>query len=192
MSKARALRVTIVLVGPPGYFWRRGPMRDAIEDLNLQVMRMRFCHFGFKCDRANKLPSGSHLQVATMRARIPAHLRRGACNIAGEPAEPTEHIRDWCGQGAQKAEWRNKTLAIMTTRNHTSAVHLSIHTRVEKGVRTNVQSPKNDPEWDHVVRRVAMNLGDNTIAQGIGIQDQPTGYSYNAPVPDGVTNVRSR
>eukprot|EP00959_Pyramimonas_sp_CCMP1952_P371415 7777546-Pyramimonas_sp.AAC.1 len=62
MSKARALRMTIVLVGPPGYFWRQGPTRDAIEDLDLQVMRMRFCHVGLKYDRADKSPSGSYLQ----------------------------------------------------------------------------------------------------------------------------------
>eukprot|EP00959_Pyramimonas_sp_CCMP1952_P362924 7599954-Pyramimonas_sp.AAC.1 len=94
---------------------------------------------------------------------------------------------DWHGQGAQKAEWRDKTLAIMiarlidqmdvhqTQRNHTSAVHLSIHTRVDKGARTYVQSSKNGPEWDHVVRRVTMNLGDNTIIQDIEI---PVSYTH--------------
>eukprot|EP00959_Pyramimonas_sp_CCMP1952_P258320 5399719-Pyramimonas_sp.AAC.1 len=65
---------------------------------------MRFCHFGLKCDRANKLPGGSYLQVATTRARIPTNIWRCECNIAGEPAEPPEHILDWYGQGAQKAE----------------------------------------------------------------------------------------
>eukprot|EP00959_Pyramimonas_sp_CCMP1952_P163780 3424204-Pyramimonas_sp.AAC.1 len=53
MSKARALRMTAVLVGPPGYFWKQGPMRDEIDDLGLQVVRMRFCHFGLKYDRTN-------------------------------------------------------------------------------------------------------------------------------------------
>eukprot|EP00959_Pyramimonas_sp_CCMP1952_P280773 5868814-Pyramimonas_sp.AAC.1 len=64
----------------------------------------------------------------------------------------------------------NKTLAIMTARlidqtdlhktkrNHTSAVHLSIHTRVDQGARTYVQSPKNGLELDHAVRRGTMNL----------------------------------
>eukprot|EP00959_Pyramimonas_sp_CCMP1952_P312081 6531855-Pyramimonas_sp.AAC.1 len=49
----------------------------------------------------------------------------------------------WHGQRAQKAEWSNKALAIMagrlidqmvlheTQRNHTSAVHLSIQSRVD-------------------------------------------------------------
>eukprot|EP00959_Pyramimonas_sp_CCMP1952_P103431 2163120-Pyramimonas_sp.AAC.1 len=114
MSKARALRVTIVLVGPPGYFWKQGPLRDAIADLDFQVMRVRFCHFGLKYDRANALPSGSYQHVATTCARIRTNLWRCACNIAGKPAEPTEHILDWYGHGAQKAGWRNKTLAIMT------------------------------------------------------------------------------
>eukprot|EP00959_Pyramimonas_sp_CCMP1952_P226409 4733884-Pyramimonas_sp.AAC.1 len=77
-------------------------------------MRMRFCHFGLKYDRTNKLPSGSYLQVAATCTRIPTNRWRCACNIAGAPAEPTEHFLDWYGQGAQKAEWRNKTLAIMS------------------------------------------------------------------------------
>eukprot|EP00959_Pyramimonas_sp_CCMP1952_P256217 5351438-Pyramimonas_sp.AAC.1 len=79
-------------------------------------MRMRFCHIGLKYDRANKLPSGSYLQVATTCARIPTNLWRCICNRAGKPADPTEHILDWYGQGAQKAEWRNETLVIMTAR----------------------------------------------------------------------------
>eukprot|EP00959_Pyramimonas_sp_CCMP1952_P283294 5922007-Pyramimonas_sp.AAC.1 len=73
MVQARALRMTIVLVGPPGYFWKQGLIRDAIEDRDLQVMRMRFCHFGLKCDRSSQLPSGSYLQVATTCARIPTN-----------------------------------------------------------------------------------------------------------------------
>eukprot|EP00959_Pyramimonas_sp_CCMP1952_P430092 9007966-Pyramimonas_sp.AAC.1 len=86
----------------------------------------------------------------------------------------------WCGQGAQKTDWRNKTPAITTA----SAVHLNIQTRVDKGVRTYVQSPKNGPEWGHAVRRMTTNLGDNAIIQDIKIQDQPTAYNYNAPLPD--------
>eukprot|EP00959_Pyramimonas_sp_CCMP1952_P024056 504707-Pyramimonas_sp.AAC.1 len=204
MSKARALRMTIVLVGPPGHFWRQGPMRDVIEDLDLHVVRMRFCHFGLKCDRANKLPGGSYLQVATTCEPNSTNLWRCACNRAGKPADLTGHILDWYGQGAQKAEWRNKTLTIMaarliahidlhrTPRNHTGAVHLSIHTRVDKGVRTYVQSANIGPEWGHVARRVTLNLGDNEIIQDIEIQGRPTGCNYNAPLPDGVTNIRTR
>eukprot|EP00959_Pyramimonas_sp_CCMP1952_P324148 6784159-Pyramimonas_sp.AAC.1 len=124
-------------------------------------MRVRFCHFGLKHDRANMLPSGSHLQVATTCARIPTNLWRCTRNIAGKPAQPTENILDWRGQGAQKAERRNKTPAIMTARlidqmdlhktqrNPTSAVPLSIHTRVDTGARTYVLSPMNGPEWGH-------------------------------------------
>eukprot|EP00959_Pyramimonas_sp_CCMP1952_P327731 6861299-Pyramimonas_sp.AAC.1 len=133
MTKARALRVTVVLVGPPTYFHKQGFIRDPIEDSDLQVMRMRFCHFGFKCDRSNTLPSGSYLQVAATCARIPTNLWRCTCKTAEKPARPTEHALDWHGQGAQNAGWCNKTLAIMTARlidqmdlhktqrNHTSA-----------------------------------------------------------------------
>eukprot|EP00959_Pyramimonas_sp_CCMP1952_P265966 5560867-Pyramimonas_sp.AAC.1 len=87
---------------------------------------------------------------------------RCTCKKAGETAQLTEHALDLHGQGAQDAEWRNKTLGIMTARllapmdlhrtqrNRTSAVHLSIHTPADKGVRTYVQSPKNGPEWGRV------------------------------------------
>eukprot|EP00959_Pyramimonas_sp_CCMP1952_P371275 7775016-Pyramimonas_sp.AAC.1 len=37
-----------------------------------------------------------------------------------------------------------------------------------------------------------MNLGDNQIIQVIEIQGQPIGCNYNAPLPNGVTNIRSR
>eukprot|EP00959_Pyramimonas_sp_CCMP1952_P128872 2694991-Pyramimonas_sp.AAC.1 len=114
ITKARALRMTIVIAGPPGYFWKQGPMRDAIEDLDLQVMRMRFCHFGMKYYRSSQYPSGSYLQVATTCARIPNNLWRCTCSTAGKPAQLIECGLDWHGQGAQKAECRNKALDIMT------------------------------------------------------------------------------
>eukprot|EP00959_Pyramimonas_sp_CCMP1952_P360106 7540219-Pyramimonas_sp.AAC.1 len=85
MSKARALRVTIGLARPPEHFRRQGHVRDVFGDLNLQVMRMHFCHFGLKYDRINTLPSGSYLQVAATCTRIPTNLWRSSCNAAGEP-----------------------------------------------------------------------------------------------------------
>eukprot|EP00959_Pyramimonas_sp_CCMP1952_P224438 4693036-Pyramimonas_sp.AAC.1 len=30
-NKARALRMSMVLVVPPGYFWKQSPMRDAMK-----------------------------------------------------------------------------------------------------------------------------------------------------------------
>eukprot|EP00959_Pyramimonas_sp_CCMP1952_P103506 2164582-Pyramimonas_sp.AAC.1 len=36
-----------------------------------------------------------------------------------------------------------------------------------------------------------MNLDDNTIIQDIKIQDQPTGYNYDAPLPNGFTTIRT-
>eukprot|EP00959_Pyramimonas_sp_CCMP1952_P301189 6301766-Pyramimonas_sp.AAC.1 len=37
-----------------------------------------------------------------------------------------------------------------------------------------------------------MNLDDNAIIQYFKIQDQPIGYNYTAPLPNGVTNVFTR
>ena len=41
LVKAKALRMRVVLFGPPGHMWKIAPMRDSIEDLRLQVVRMR-------------------------------------------------------------------------------------------------------------------------------------------------------
>eukprot|EP00959_Pyramimonas_sp_CCMP1952_P243791 5096071-Pyramimonas_sp.AAC.1 len=60
------------------------------------------------------LPSGSYLQVATTCARIPTYSWRCTRQTAGAPAQLDEHELDRHGQGAQMAEWRNRTLAIMT------------------------------------------------------------------------------
>eukprot|EP00959_Pyramimonas_sp_CCMP1952_P050881 1062978-Pyramimonas_sp.AAC.1 len=94
MTKARALRLSIVLVGPPGYFWKQGPIRDAIEDLDWQVMRMRCCQVDVKCDLSSEMPSGSYLQVATTCTRIPTNLWRCTCQTAEKPARLTEHELD--------------------------------------------------------------------------------------------------
>eukprot|EP00959_Pyramimonas_sp_CCMP1952_P295087 6171864-Pyramimonas_sp.AAC.1 len=68
----------------------------------------------------------------------------------------------------------------------------SVHTRVDRGARTYVQSPKDGPQWDHAARWVKMNLDDNTSIQDIQVQDQPIGHNYNAPLPNGVANIRTR
>ena len=46
MVKARALRMQITLMGPPGYFWKLAPIKDTIEDLRLRTIYMYLCHFG--------------------------------------------------------------------------------------------------------------------------------------------------
>eukprot|EP00959_Pyramimonas_sp_CCMP1952_P349946 7332102-Pyramimonas_sp.AAC.1 len=61
-----------------------------------------------------------------------------------------------------------------TTRIISSAVHLSVDTRVDKGARTYVQFPKNGLQLDHVARQATMNPDDNTNLKGIQVQDQTT------------------
>eukprot|EP00959_Pyramimonas_sp_CCMP1952_P261769 5473807-Pyramimonas_sp.AAC.2 len=136
-------------------------------------MRMRCCHFGLKFDRSSRLPSGPYLQVATTYVRSPANPWKRTCRVAGEPAQRAEQ------EPSQAQE------------SHAGAAH-SVHTRVDKGVRSYVQPPKNGPDLDHVVRCATMSLDDNTIMQDIKVQDQPIGCNYNAPLPSGVTNIRTR
>eukprot|EP00959_Pyramimonas_sp_CCMP1952_P389577 8163652-Pyramimonas_sp.AAC.1 len=90
MTEARALRMSIVLAGPPGYFRKQGLMRDTSGDFGLQVMRMRCCHFGLKFDRSSKTPGGSYLRAATTSARTPTNLQSCTCQIVGEPAQHAE------------------------------------------------------------------------------------------------------
>eukprot|EP00959_Pyramimonas_sp_CCMP1952_P443830 9291697-Pyramimonas_sp.AAC.1 len=94
MTEARTLLMSMVLVGPPDYFWKQSPIRDAIEDLDLQVMRSRCCHFALQYDRSSKLPSGSYLQAATTYARSPTNLWRCTCLTTGNPAQLVEHELD--------------------------------------------------------------------------------------------------
>ena len=89
LIKARALRMQIVILGPPGYFWKQGPIKDVIEDLKLSVIRMRLCHFGIKFDRSSKYPSGSYIQVATSCPHIPINLWKCTCG------SHKEHDLDW-------------------------------------------------------------------------------------------------
>eukprot|EP00959_Pyramimonas_sp_CCMP1952_P151998 3180069-Pyramimonas_sp.AAC.1 len=85
------------------------------------------------------------------------------------------------------------TTLICTKQKETArAAHLSIRTRVDKGARTYVQSPKTGPDWDPFVRRVTMTLDGSAIIQDTKIQDQPIGCNHNAPLPNGVTYVRTR
>eukprot|EP00959_Pyramimonas_sp_CCMP1952_P472463 9500075-Pyramimonas_sp.AAC.1 len=37
-----------------------------------------------------------------------------------------------------------------------------------------------------------LNFDDNIILQDIQVQDQPIGYNFNAPLPTGETNIRTR
>ena len=53
MVKARALRMQITLMGPPGYFWKLAPIRDTIEDLRLRTIYMQLCQFGIRYNHSS-------------------------------------------------------------------------------------------------------------------------------------------
>eukprot|EP00959_Pyramimonas_sp_CCMP1952_P167802 3507028-Pyramimonas_sp.AAC.1 len=56
LTKARALRMHIVLMGPPGYFWTLAPIRGALDSLNLREIWLGLCHADFKYGRAKQMP----------------------------------------------------------------------------------------------------------------------------------------
>eukprot|EP00959_Pyramimonas_sp_CCMP1952_P013395 282488-Pyramimonas_sp.AAC.1 len=62
-----------------------------------------------------------------------------------------------------------------TARNLASVARLSVHAIMDKGARIYVQSPKNGPEWDHVIRPATMNIDDTIVIQDIKTQDRPIG-----------------
>eukprot|EP00959_Pyramimonas_sp_CCMP1952_P342152 7168045-Pyramimonas_sp.AAC.1 len=78
--------MSIVLAGPPGYFWKQGPMRDANEDLGSEVMRMRCCHFGRQFDCPSSLPG-----VCTCRWRPPTRAVRPDCGDARATQQGMPH-----------------------------------------------------------------------------------------------------
>ena len=65
LTKARALKMHIIIFGPPGYIWNLAPIKELLEDLRLTMTRMRLCAFSLKFDQHNPKPSGTYLQVAT-------------------------------------------------------------------------------------------------------------------------------
>ena len=109
LVKARALRMQIVMFGPPGYMWKVTPIRDAIEDTKLHTVRMRLCSFGLQYDKHGTKPSGTYLQVATTFP-LGAGIWRCMCK------SHTEHQLDWYGKTQHHAEWRAQTLRTLTTR----------------------------------------------------------------------------
>ena len=57
--------IKVIAFGPPGMMWSMPIMSLAIEDLDLQLQRMRLCHFNERFDESSDSPSGTYLQVAT-------------------------------------------------------------------------------------------------------------------------------
>ena len=55
----------VVVYGSPGFLWKLPNIKDTIEDLHLDVAKMRLCYFQEKFDKKNAVASGSYLQVAT-------------------------------------------------------------------------------------------------------------------------------
>eukprot|EP00959_Pyramimonas_sp_CCMP1952_P121815 2546737-Pyramimonas_sp.AAC.1 len=82
----------------------------------------------------------------------------------GAPAEHAACEFYWHGQGAQRAEWRDETIAIIL---HDCLTILIVHTRVDNGAWTYVRSPKSGPRGDHVARRATANHGNNTTMQNV-------------------------
>ena len=65
MLKAHNLAMTLIVFGPPGFFWHLPSVIQAVTHLDLTVTRMRLCALGIKFDMADARPSGTYLQVAT-------------------------------------------------------------------------------------------------------------------------------
>ena len=174
MHKAKELKMDIILFGPPGYLWKLAPVRDAIQDLQLNLTRMRLCHFKLKFNNQEPKPSGSYMQVATTR-----HISTKAwmCNCK---VNIDQHVLDWYGHTARHGSWRQEVLARMTTdliktlygRGDStttscdrgsaiySGIYLTMFEHTNKDVQTFVTTKtlgSDAPSWDQVVRRTTCN-----------------------------------
>ena len=75
------------------------------------------------------------------------------------------HAMDLCGHDTAHAEFRHKTLMILTARlldqiDSKSTIRterhitlLSVHTRADKNATTYKKTPRNGPQWDYVIPR---------------------------------------
>ena len=67
-----------------------------------------------------------------------------------------------------------------------------MHTRVDTKTTTYKKTPRNGPQWDYVIRRITYNLDMQEVIQDLLVQDQPTGYDWPAPLPQGAINISTR
>ena len=202
LIKASKLKSKIIMFGPPGYVWKISAINDTIEDLKLSVVRMRLCHFGIKFNLQDRTPSGTYMQIATS---FPINSRAWPCNCK---LDINKHVLDWYGKTIRHAEWRNQTRTLLIGVLHDRLlgrgkhgdvpVHGSVpsylltYTRTDKNIRNFVTTKPDGPKWSQVIRRITYDLDSQTIIQDITVAEQPTGYDWHAPLPDGVTNIATR
>ena len=101
IRKAIDLKMTVVLFGPPGFFWNLDEIKEIFDKQSLHRTRMRLCSGHDKFDKMQTQPSGSYLQVATNRAI--RHRWKCQCGLS-----IGQHKLDWYGRHPDKAAWRRK------------------------------------------------------------------------------------
>ena len=94
----------IVVFGPPGFLWKLPNFKETLVELELDIVRMRLCHFGVQYDTQCAAPSGSYIQVATT-VQLPYRKFGCHCKIGSY-----QHKLDWHGKNADHAAWRRKVL----------------------------------------------------------------------------------
>ena len=102
IKKAVLLGVILVVYGPPGFLWNIPDLKETIQDMQMNVSKIRLCHFGDKFDSKDPKPSGSYLQVATT-SKIPLLQWQCNCKI---PIK--DHVLDWYGRHQEQSDWRRK------------------------------------------------------------------------------------
>ena len=96
----------VVIYGPPGFLWKLPNFKECMDTLNLYPVRMRLCRFDIKFDKQNAAPSGTYIQVATNNSLKYSKDKFGCrCKVG-----INQHVLDWYGHTAERAEWRRKTL----------------------------------------------------------------------------------
>ena len=67
LAQAKALRTNIIMFQASGRARHATPARDALEDIGVNIVRMRLRHFGIKRNCRDGAPSRSRAQVASAR-----------------------------------------------------------------------------------------------------------------------------
>ena len=96
--------MTVIMFGPPGFLWKIPNIKETLDTFNMDVVRMRLCHFNLKYDQTSNAPSGSYVQVATNKS-LPPMVFKCNCRVGID-----KHVLDWYGKTEEHAEWRRSVL----------------------------------------------------------------------------------
>ena len=107
IHKTATLGIILIIFGPPGFLWKLPNIRETMEECELQVVRMRLCHFKERYDKTSTVPSGAYLQFATNQTNFNTRRWQCPCKLP-----ISDHKLDWYDRNQANADWRRRMRAL--------------------------------------------------------------------------------